>query len=263
MEPQRQRPLALVSNDDGVDAPFLRLLVEALTATFEVAVAAPAGEQSWIGRCVSRRARLEVEPVPWPGARAAWAITGTPTDAVNIALSHLLDRAPDVVISGINVGQNCGWPLILSSGTLAAALEGALWGHPAIAASQQLPADTFSQLGDRSAPLPEAVEASVRQSAAAVCACAHNLLAGGAETADVTVHNLNFPFAVTADAPLRETRPQPMPGMPLYAREASGHFCFSYPAMPAPDAEPEGDRAALQAGCISHSILNFGPRPNV
>ena len=126
------KPLALVTNDDGIDSAFLHRLVEALAKDFEVAVAAPAFEQSWIGRAISRRTEVEVIPSPshFPSGVQAWAVSGTPTDCVNIALGNLLDRQPDIVVSGINIGFNTTETLILCSGTIAGAMEGAQWGLP-------------------------------------------------------------------------------------------------------------------------------------
>ena len=90
---------------------------------------------------MSRHRTVEVKDhaVNYPFARQAWAISGTPTDCVNIALGHLLEDTPDIVVSGINIGYNTTEALILSSGTIAGAIEGAQWGIPAIAFSMCLP----------------------------------------------------------------------------------------------------------------------------
>ena len=100
------KPHALVTNDDGIESAFLHRLVEALLPDFQVSVAAPAFEQSWIGRAISRRREVEViqSPSIFPSGVDAWAISGTPTDCVNIALGNLLPKLPDIVISGINIG---------------------------------------------------------------------------------------------------------------------------------------------------------------
>jgi 5'-nucleotidase len=75
-----------------------------------------------------------------------WIVDGSPGDCVNIALAHLVDAQPDAVVSGINVGVNASLPLILASGTVAGAWEGASHGLPAIAFSQMLPRDAFNKL---------------------------------------------------------------------------------------------------------------------
>ena len=139
------KPHALVTNDDGIESVFLHRLVDALLPDFDVSVAAPAFEQSWIGRAVSRHGEVEVirSPSIFPAGVDAWAISGTPTDCVNIALGNLISKQPDIVLSGINIGYNTTETLILSSGTIAGAIEGALWGLPAIAFSKCVPNHLF------------------------------------------------------------------------------------------------------------------------
>ena len=90
----KYRPHALVTNDDGIESAFLHRLVEALLPDFEVSVAAPAFEQSWIGRAISRHSEIEVIPglAYFSKDVQAWAIGGTPTDCVNIALGNLLRK---------------------------------------------------------------------------------------------------------------------------------------------------------------------------
>ena len=126
---------ALVTNDDGIESAFLHQLVDALNEKFQITVAAPAFEQSWIGRAISRRKEIEAihSPSIFPKDVHAWAIDGTPTDCVNIALGNLVEQPVDIVLSGINIGYNVSETLILSSGTIAGAIEGASWGLPAVA----------------------------------------------------------------------------------------------------------------------------------
>jgi len=142
------KPHALVTNDDGIDSIFLHRLVDALLPDFTVSVAAPAFEQSWIGRAVTRHGEIEVihSPSLFPTGVEAWAISGTPSDCVNIALGNLLPQLPDIVLSGINIGFNTTETLILSSGTVAGAIEGALWNLPAIAFSKCVPNHLFANI---------------------------------------------------------------------------------------------------------------------
>ena len=131
------KPTALVTNDDGIDSYFLQVLVRRMQENFEVCVAAPSKEQSWIGRGMTRRDPVTVESFNDLGV-PAWKIGGTPTDCVNIALGCLLEQKPDIVVSGINLGMNVTLPMILASGTVAGALEGSFWGIPSIAFSQNI-----------------------------------------------------------------------------------------------------------------------------
>jgi 5'-nucleotidase len=125
----------LVSNDDGVEAPGLRALAEALADLGEVIVCAPDREQSATSRSISLHRPLRIEKLPPWGAIERWAVDGTPTDAVYVGLNHVLkNRAPDVVASGINKGPNLAND-VHYSGTVAAAMEGCVGGIPSFAIS--------------------------------------------------------------------------------------------------------------------------------
>lgn len=125
-----EKPLVLVSNDDGVRAPGLEALAEALTEVAEVVVVAPDREQSATSHSISLDRPLRVDELR-PGV---FSVDGTPVDSVYLALLHLVPRRPDLCVSGINNGYNLGSD-VFYSGTVAAALEAALRGVPAIAFS--------------------------------------------------------------------------------------------------------------------------------
>lgn len=124
----------LISNDDGIHAPGLALLEElAAQLSDDVWVCAPAEEQSGAGHSLTLHQPVRLRE---HGPRR-FSVTGTPTDAVNLALRKLFDdRRPDLMLSGVNAGENLGDD-ITYSGTISAAMEGALAGIPAIALSQQ------------------------------------------------------------------------------------------------------------------------------
>ena len=126
----RQR--VLVVNDDGIDAPGLRAVVVALAKSFDVYVCAPAVEKSASSHAISIHAPISAEPRAVPGAARAFACGGgaTPADCAMLALDVLFaddaeKRAFDVVVSGVNRGENCGRHVVYS-GTVAAAREGAM-----------------------------------------------------------------------------------------------------------------------------------------
>ncbi len=130
----------LVVNDDGVDAPGL----EALVRTFRpggpcrVTVVAPAEQQSAMGHALVIRRSIEVREHPPIAGWTAWAVDATPATTARIALSTLLKSdPPDLVLSGINRGENVG-TVIMYSGTVAAAREAASLGYPSIAFSLAL-----------------------------------------------------------------------------------------------------------------------------
>jgi 5'-nucleotidase len=123
----------LVTNDDGIETEGIRVLSSALTELGDVTVVAPRNEQSAVGRSITFRSPLRVEKKDYP-LPDSYAVTGTPSDCVFIALHHLLDEPPDLLVSGINTGPNMGDD-ILYSGTVAGALEGALNGVRSVAVS--------------------------------------------------------------------------------------------------------------------------------
>ena len=122
----------LVSNDDGVEAEGLRALAEALTSLGDVTVVAPAENCSAVSHAVTVRRSLQLRKV----SEAWYSVDGTPTDCVNLAISEVMGRVPDLVVSGINNGLNVGDD-VTYSGTVAGALEGVLFGAPALAMSLQ------------------------------------------------------------------------------------------------------------------------------
>jgi 5'-nucleotidase len=123
-------PLILVSNDDGVDAPGLSALAAALAQLGEVVVVAPDRERSGVARAISLG-----HPLRMMRRRPGWyAVDGTPTDCIYLAIHRLLPRRPTLVVSGINRGPNLADD-VTYSGTVAAAMEAALVGVPAVAVS--------------------------------------------------------------------------------------------------------------------------------
>jgi 5'-nucleotidase len=127
----------LVTNDDGIGAPGIDALVEALRKRplVAVTVVAPATNESGSGDAVSHRRVLAVGGKTASGF-GGWAVQGTPADAVNYALKYLAPK-PQLVISGLNDGQNLG-PFVNSSGTIGAARTALRAGIPALASSQGL-----------------------------------------------------------------------------------------------------------------------------
>ncbi len=128
----------LVCNDDGIYAAGLKALCKALVSIGqEIYVVAPDKERSATGHALTLHRPLRVEVMPedfFPGAKAAYAIDGTPADCVKIAINKVLEFTPDWVISGINHGPNMG-PDVLYSGTVSAAMEGAIYGIKSVALS--------------------------------------------------------------------------------------------------------------------------------
>lgn len=127
----------LISNDDGIYALGVRSLANSLAeAGHEVTVVCPDQERSATGHGLTLHHPIRAEIIEdlfYPGVKA-WACSGTPADCVKLALWALLDRPPDLVLSGVNHGSNLGTD-VLYSGTVSAAMEGVIEGIPAIAFS--------------------------------------------------------------------------------------------------------------------------------
>jgi 5'-nucleotidase len=121
----------LISNDDGYLAPGILALADALATIAEIVVVAPDSNRSGASNSLSLDRPLSVQLA----TNGFYFVNGTPTDCVHVALTGLLGERPDLVVSGINNGQNMGDDT-LYSGTVAAATEGFLFGIPAIAFSQ-------------------------------------------------------------------------------------------------------------------------------
>ena len=126
------KPLILVTNDDGISAPGLRTLIHVMNTIGNVVVVAPDSPQSGMGHAVTINNTLHLEAVSIDdGPQQEYTCSGTPTDCVKIAISELLDKKPDLCVSGINHGSNSSINIIYS-GTMSAAVEAGVKGIPAI-----------------------------------------------------------------------------------------------------------------------------------
>jgi len=124
----------LLTNDDGIHAPGLYALYQALKSGHDLHIVAPEAEMSAVGHAITLVDPIRVKSVDKNGAFFGHAVSGTPADCVKIAVQEILDPPPDVILSGINLGNNVGVN-ILYSGTVSAATEGAFLGIPSAAIS--------------------------------------------------------------------------------------------------------------------------------
>ena len=147
-----QRPLILLTNDDGIRSPGLRAAARAVLGLGELLVVAPASQQTAMGRSFTGRSDVRLEPVEFDvdGERIlAFACEGSPASVVRHGLLVLCgQRLPDLVVSGINYGENVGGS-ITASGTVGAAFEAASLGIPALAASLQMHPSAFLHHGEQ------------------------------------------------------------------------------------------------------------------
>ena len=126
-----KRPLILISNDDGYRAGGLQALIEAARPYGDLLVIAPAEGQSGMSHALTVKTPIRVEKHTEEPGFTLYVCNGTPCDCVKIAISKFAERKPDLLLAGINHGANSSVS-VLYSGTMAAAMEGCMYGVPAI-----------------------------------------------------------------------------------------------------------------------------------
>lgn len=127
-----KKPLILVTNDDGITAPGIRALIAVMNEIGDVVVIAPEGPQSGMGHAVTINDTLYCQAVTIDnGSQQEYKSSGTPVDCVKLAVSEILERKPDLCVSGVNHGSNSSINVIYS-GTMSAAVEAGVEGIPAI-----------------------------------------------------------------------------------------------------------------------------------
>ena len=174
----------LVSNDDGIHAQGIQTLIEHLALEgHELYVIAPDRERSAMGHALTLHRPIKVHKadLPYQGVKVAYAISGTPSDCVKLGLSTLIEDEIDVVLSGINHGPNLGGD-VMYSGTVSAALEGAIFDKPSIA---------VSYLGGHDK------DADFNPAASYICKNLEKLLATNIPKKSIL--NVNFPSVPLAD----------------------------------------------------------------
>ncbi|MEO8086166.1 MAG: 5'/3'-nucleotidase SurE [Bacteroidota bacterium] len=128
---KNERPLILITNDDGITAPGLQALTEAMIELGDIVVVAPDSPQSGMGHAITINNLLRLDKVRVHDNQQWYQCSGTPVDCVKIAIDKILPRTPDLCVSGINHGSNSSINVIYS-GTMSAAMEGAIEGIPSI-----------------------------------------------------------------------------------------------------------------------------------
>jgi 5'-nucleotidase len=128
----------LITNDDGVNSSGIMATKKAVDDLGEIQVVGPATQQSGIGHALTLFEPVRVTATALADGSEAYSVSGTPTDAVIIGIYELSREKPDLVISGINIGENLGMSELTTSGTIGAAMEAAVHGIPALAVSLQV-----------------------------------------------------------------------------------------------------------------------------
>lgn len=188
----------LLTNDDGVYSTGLKAAYESVRDLGEVVVVAPNTQKSGVGRGISIFEPLRVSLANVDGFRAH-AVAGTPTDSVIIGIFSILNKMPDLVVAGFNVGENISTDTVTTSGTIGAALEAASYGIPAIAASIQV-LDEGEKFDDH-----RTYRYDFEVGIAILQRIARNLLERGLPEG-VDVLNINIPRHATMDTEIEITR---------------------------------------------------------
>jgi 5'-nucleotidase len=232
-------PSVLVTNDDGIDAHGIHALADALDAVGDVTVVAPAENQSWAGRDMTWHAG----PTGIEETEFGYAVEGTPSDAVTVALT-VLDVEPDVVVSGVNDGMNLSAYIIERSGTVGAAMEAAHHGLPAVAVST----------ADHADPEPPHPDPAAFELAAEAGAFVTDRALADDAFAAADFLNVNAPAYAEAPElhltrPVREVRVEPerVDGGEVELRDDNWQ-AFLAGEQP---ADPETDRHAVLEGNVS------------
>jgi 5'-nucleotidase len=237
-------PSILLTNDDGIEAPGLRAVYDALSTVGSVTVVAPSDDQSAVGRTLSSTVSVREHEL-------GYAIDGTPADSVIAGLSSLCPDI-DLVVAGCNRGANLGAATLGRSGTVSAAVEAALLGVPAIAVSMYIPVDEYATGDDLAVPDDQYAEAT----RATRYLVEHTLDVGVFEVADYL--NLNAPVADRATGDLVVTRPSDVYRMDASRSGERVELNDPIWEMMANDdiPDPEGtDRRAILNGQVSVSPL--------
>lgn len=126
-----KKPFILITNDDGITAPGINYLIKIARKLGDVAVVAPDKPQSGMGHAITINSTLRVQRTNYYDLKTEFSCSGTPVDCVKMAINTLLNKKPDIILSGINHGSNLSINVIYS-GTMSAAVEGAVEGIPSI-----------------------------------------------------------------------------------------------------------------------------------
>ena len=194
----------LLTNDDSHTSPLFYLAIEYLHTLGDLTIVVPAEEQSWTGKSITRFTDLHVDEIRIRDDHA-FCVNGTPADCVNIAVYNLLNRPPDLVVSGINIGVNAGLSFVLSSGTVGACLEANIAGISAIALSQDLDRETFFRWTGEQAFHSDIVDRLRLQNETLLHRVFEMLTGTEDHLADPITWNVNLPFHAAPDCRLVRT----------------------------------------------------------
>jgi 5'-nucleotidase len=236
--------LILLTNDDGISAPGILAMYRELTRLGEVIVVAPETVQSGMGHGITLDSPLMTSTVKIENGFTGTAVDGRPADCVKLAINQLLPKQPDLVVSGMNAGANVGIN-VLYSGTVAAAIEAAFLGLPAIATSLHLRDNVPTDFARGAKISRETIEAILARG-----------LAGG------KVVSINVPALLPALSPagVRVVRQCTRPFVDTYERRQDPHgrvYFWNNSIFALGETDDDTDVAALRDNYVTVTPLQF------
>jgi 5'-nucleotidase len=232
----------MLTNDDGIYAPGLAAMEQALARLGDVCVVSPATEQSGVGHSITFLSPLMAKEVFDGPRRRGWAVEGSPADCVKLGLARFSPKPPELLVSGINGGLNVGIN-VLYSGTVAAATEGALYEIPSIAVSLEY--DRWAKFDVAAQIATGIIEQMLR----------HNAFRGH------RLYNLNIPTSATIGPSKLKIVPMGVARWPAEfeeRRDPKGRrYYWASGAPPLEMPGPETDLVAIKDGFVTLSPLSI------
>jgi 5'/3'-nucleotidase len=240
----------LITNDDGYKSAGFVPLIKELSKEFSVTAVVPDRGRSWIGKAITTKKELQLKKINYQGVEM-YLLDGTPSDCVQIGLYDIVDTRPKMVISGINIGLNIGQARTLSSGTIGAAIEGAIDGVRAIASSLSIPLNIKDNLTDFYHPKSYPLFENAAKITTKVTTIVMNKAFNG-----VDLFSLNIPFQATVDTPLEITTLFKTRYGRLFHKEGN-RFLHQTPPVQFKNMVEKSDLKALSENKISLTPMNI------
>jgi len=238
----------LLTNDDGYNCAGFYPLLKALAQNHNLTAIAPKEQKSWVGKSISAHSDVSFEKILHEEYEI-YVVSGTPADCVQIGLYDLTTARPDFVVSGINVGENVGHGRILSSGTIGAAMEGAIDGVVSVAAS-------LCDTKDKGFDYFDPSSYQYFENAAKIVAKVVSLLETIELQQGIDVISVNIPFDAKEDAAIEITVPYIEPYGRLFSREKST-FVHGGAPVKYENLKPGTDLKAVYEGKVAITPIDL------
>jgi 5'-nucleotidase len=240
----------LVTNDDGYTSAGFITLIKELSKNYSVTAVVPDRGRSWIGKAITTKKELKIKKIMYDDIEM-FLLNGTPADCVQIGLYDIISTRPKLVLSGINIGLNIGQARTLSSGTIGAAIEGAIDGVRAIASSLSIPL----ALRDKKTDFYNPKNYPLFKNAAKITTKVATIVMDKAFSG-VDLFSLNIPFNATIETPLEITTLFRTRYGRLFHKKGN-KFLHQTPPIQFKNMEEKSDLKALSENKISLTPMNI------